>query len=77
MTEKKYNVAVVGATGVVGEVILEILAQRKFPVGALYPVASENSAGSQSSSFSTYQTLIFQPEEMMANQLLAGLQLAC
>ena len=29
---KKYNVAVVGATGAVGEQMLAILAQRKFPV---------------------------------------------
>ena len=31
-----YDVAVVGATGVVGEAMLEILAERKFPVGNLY-----------------------------------------
>ena len=42
---KKYNVAVVGATGAVGETMLEILAERQFPVETLYPVASERSAG--------------------------------
>lgn len=42
---KTYNVAVVGATGAVGEVMLEILAGRNFPVGNLYPLASERSAG--------------------------------
>ena len=42
---KKYNVAVVGATGAVGEVMLEILAERKFPVDKLYALASERSAG--------------------------------
>lgn len=42
---KTYNVAVVGATGAVGEVMLEILAERKFPVGNLYALASERSAG--------------------------------
>lgn len=42
---KKYNVAVVGATGAVGEVMLSILAQRKFPVGEVYALASERSAG--------------------------------
>lgn len=42
---KKYNVAVVGATGAVGEVMLEILAERQFPVDNFYPVASERSAG--------------------------------
>ncbi|MFW6277958.1 MAG: aspartate-semialdehyde dehydrogenase [Halorhodospira sp.] len=40
-----YDVAVVGATGAVGEVMLEILAQRGFPVGAVYPLASARSAG--------------------------------
>jgi aspartate-semialdehyde dehydrogenase len=41
-----YSVAVVGATGAVGEALLNILEQRKFPVSALYPLASERSAGS-------------------------------
>jgi aspartate-semialdehyde dehydrogenase len=42
---KKYNVAVVGATGAVGKTMLSILEQRKFPVDNLYPLASERSAG--------------------------------
>jgi len=42
---KKYNVAVVGATGAVGEVMLSILAERKFPVGEIVALASERSAG--------------------------------
>jgi aspartate-semialdehyde dehydrogenase len=42
---KKYNVVVVGATGVVGEVLLEILAEREFPVQSVTALASENSAG--------------------------------
>ena len=33
----KYNVAVVGATGAVGEALLEILAERNFPINELYP----------------------------------------
>ena len=41
----KYNVAVVGATGAVGEALLEILAERNFPINELYPLASERSAG--------------------------------
>ena len=40
-----YDIAVVGATGAVGEVMLELLAQRNFPVGELYALASERSAG--------------------------------
>ncbi|MCB1671895.1 MAG: aspartate-semialdehyde dehydrogenase [Pseudomonadales bacterium] len=43
---KKFNVAVVGATGAVGEAMLSILEQRKFPVEQLFPLASERSAGS-------------------------------
>ena len=42
---KKYNVAVVGATGVVGEALLKILHEREFPVDAVVAVASERSAG--------------------------------
>lgn len=40
-----YNIAVVGATGLVGEAILELLYERQFPVGEVYPIASENSEG--------------------------------
>ena len=39
------KVAVVGATGMVGEVMLKVLAERKFPVTELLPVASERSIG--------------------------------
>ena len=39
------NVAVVGVTGAVGEVMLEILESRNFPVDTLYPLASSRSAG--------------------------------
>lgn len=42
---KTYNVAVVGATGAVGETMLKILAERRFPVGTLHVLASERSAG--------------------------------
>ena len=42
---KKYNVAIVGATGAVGEAMISILEQRKFPVGNVYALASERSAG--------------------------------
>jgi aspartate-semialdehyde dehydrogenase len=39
------RVAVVGATGMVGQVILKVLAERNFPISELYPVASEKSIG--------------------------------
>jgi len=42
---KTFDVAVVGATGVVGEAMLDILSQRKFPVGKVYALASERSLG--------------------------------
>ncbi|WOJ94307.1 aspartate-semialdehyde dehydrogenase [Congregibacter variabilis] len=40
-----YDIAVVGATGAVGEAMIDILEQRDFPVGELYLLASERSAG--------------------------------
>lgn len=40
-----YDVAVVGATGAVGEAMVEILEERNFPVGELYLLASERSVG--------------------------------
>lgn len=43
----KMKIAVVGATGLVGGEILKVLAERKFPVTELIPVASERSVGKQ------------------------------
>jgi len=43
--KEKYNVAVVGATGAVGEQMREVLEEREFPVGELRLLASERSAG--------------------------------
>ncbi len=42
---KTYDVAVVGATGAVGETMLSILSERSFPVGKVYALASERSVG--------------------------------
>lgn len=42
---KRYDVAVVGATGAVGETMLSILEQRDFPVGHVHALASARSAG--------------------------------
>jgi len=49
MSEAKqgYRVAVVGATGAVGQVMLELLAERGFPISELAVLASSRSAGSQ------------------------------
>lgn len=48
------KIAVVGATGMVGQVMLEVLKERAFPVSELIPVASEKSVG---------QTIIFNEKE--------------
>lgn len=42
---RKFDIAVLGATGAVGETLLEILAERQFPVGKLFLLASKRSAG--------------------------------
>ncbi len=44
---RTFDIAVVGATGAVGETMLSILAERNFPVGKVYPLASSRSAGSK------------------------------
>lgn len=53
---KRYRVAVLGATGAVGQAMLAILQQRRFPVSQLFPLASARSAG---------QTVQFQGESLM------------
>lgn len=45
MKKEKYNVAVVGATGAVGNAMLEVLEERKFPLNILRLLASERSLG--------------------------------
>ena len=42
---KQYTVAILGATGAVGQEMMHILEERNFPVGKLIPLASERSAG--------------------------------
>ncbi len=42
---KRYNIAVVGASGAVGEELFRVLEEQNFPVGNLLPLASANSAG--------------------------------
>ncbi len=68
---KAYNVAVVGATGLVGEHLLEILGSRGFPVGELHALASSRSAG---------QTLPFRgrpvPVQALAEFDFAGVDIA-
>ena len=45
MTRQSLTVAVVGATGVVGRTMIQVLLEREFPVGELRLLASERSAG--------------------------------
>jgi len=42
---RKVDIAIVGATGLVGEAMLQILEEQAFPVGRVYPLASERSRG--------------------------------
>ncbi|MDK2784277.1 MAG: aspartate-semialdehyde dehydrogenase [Bacillota bacterium] len=44
---KQYNVAVVGATGAVGQTMLKVLEERDFPVGKILPLASARSQGQE------------------------------
>jgi len=45
--KKRYNIAVAGATGMVGRELVKILEERKFPVGELHLLASSRSAGEE------------------------------
>ena len=60
MKKEKYNIAVVGATGAVGEQLREVLEDRQFPVDELRLLASERSAG---------QFLPFQGRQVRVNIL--------
>ncbi len=57
MKKQNYNVAILGATGAVGETMLEILQERQFPVDQLFLLASSHSAGSKSLFRGHYHTV--------------------
>ena len=59
---KTYTVAVLGATGAVGQEMIKILQERNFPVGKLVPLASARSAG---------KTLVFRGEEVTILEVCA------
>lgn len=44
---KQVNLAIVGATGMVGRTFLKVLEERKFPINNLYLFSSEKSAGTE------------------------------
>ncbi|MBN4053309.1 aspartate-semialdehyde dehydrogenase [Haliea sp. AH-315-K21] len=69
---KKYDVAIVGATGAVGRALISILEQRKFPVNNLYLLASERSAGS-TLSFNKKQYLVENINEFDFSKAQIGL----
>jgi len=54
---KTFDVAVVGATGLVGEALVSFLIERKFPVGNFYPLAGERSAGKKVELGGKYHTV--------------------
>src|SRR5690625_5398472 len=54
---EKFNVAVLGATGAVGETMLSILGERDFPVNNVYALASERSAGKKAPFKDGYLTI--------------------
>lgn len=58
-----YNVAVVGATGMVGRKMLQVLSERKLPIGELYLFASAKSAGKQIEFMGKNYTVIELTEE--------------
>ena len=74
--DREFAVAVVGATGLVGETMISVLEERAFPVSELYPLASNRSLGRSVSfrgrsypvgelegfDFATCQLALFPPE---------------
>lgn len=54
---KKFDVALVGATGLVGEAMVSFLAERDFPVGNFFPLASPNTAGQKIELGGKYHTV--------------------
>jgi len=67
-----FDVAVVGATGAVGETMLSILAERKFPVRNVYPIASSRSAGKRVA-FGDKQLVVQDLETFDFSQVQVGL----
>jgi len=54
---KTFNVAIVGATGLVGEALVSFLAERDFPVGKFFPLASPRTAGKKVELGGKYHTV--------------------
>ena len=69
--DKKVNMAVVGATGVVGRTVLKILAERRFPVGRIHALAGTRSQGERL----TFGSRILRVE-MLENFDFSGIDIA-
>jgi aspartate-semialdehyde dehydrogenase len=69
---KTFNVAVVGATGAVGETMLEILAERDFPAGEVYALASSRSVG-RKATFGKRQLAVHDLAEFDFSKVQVGL----
>ena len=69
---RKVNVAVVGATGMVGRKMLEVLHERNFPINNLYVFSSQKSAGS----IIKYNNEDFIVEELKENSFDRGIDIA-
>jgi aspartate-semialdehyde dehydrogenase len=69
---QQYDVAVLGATGAVGQMMLEILQERKFPIGNIYPLASSRSAGG-TITFNNKQVEVLDVENFDWTQVQIGL----
>jgi aspartate-semialdehyde dehydrogenase len=68
---RAFDVAVLGATGLVGQHMIEILEQRGFPVNKLYPLASERSAGGKVS-FKGEDVTVLNADEFDWSQVQIG-----
>ncbi len=71
MQKKSYRIAIVGASGAVGQEMLDVLARRRFPVASLHLLGSERSAG-KTVAFAGEQI----PIEILRDDSFAGIDLA-
>ncbi|MDP2600001.1 MAG: aspartate-semialdehyde dehydrogenase, partial [Deltaproteobacteria bacterium] len=71
MPKNSWNMAIVGATGAVGGEFIKILEERKFPVGRLKLLASENSVGQ----FLEFEGREF-PVEILNEDSFKGIEIA-
>ena len=66
---KRINIAIVGATGMVGNKFLEVIEERNLPVGECYLFASKKSAGKVVNFFGKQLTVIELTHENVQNLL--------